>query len=301
MTKVTSKIIADFLSKNLIGKDIIITGPSPIDSIKKDTFFFVKSKFIKNFKIPNNTLAIASKQIPIPKNASLIISKNPRYDFIKIINKFFVKEFKFNIDRNVTIPKSCLIDKDVFIGKNVTIGENVRIGKNSKIYSNVYIGDNVVIGRNSTIKPGAILGTAGFGFGFDDDNSEPIEFNHSGSVEIGNNVHIGANTCIDQGTFSNTIIEDNVKIDNLVHISHNCIIRKNSIIIACAEISGGVIIDESCWISPNVSIKQKCHIGKKSFIGLGAVVIKDIPENTKVMGVGALSLKQFLSLKKILD
>lgn len=297
MTKVTSKVIADFLSQKLVGKDISITAPSPMDSVKKNTFFFIKPKFIKDYEIPENTLAIVSKKKFLPKSSSLIISKNPRYDFIKIINNFFIKKIEFKIDQSVMIPKSCLIHKDVFIGKNVIIGENVKIGKNSKIFSNVYIGDNVKIGKNATIKSGAVIGTSGFGYDFDN-NGEPISFNHFGSVKIGDNVDIGANTCIDQGTFNNTIIEDNVKIDNLVHIAHNCTIKKNCVITACAEISGNVVIEKGCWISPNISVKQKIHVGENSLIGLGSVVIKDIPRNAKVMGVGALSMRQFLSLKK---
>jgi len=297
MNKVTSKDIADFLSKKLLGKNILITGPSPIDLVKKNTFFFLKPKFIDNFEIPENTLAIVSKKKYFSKNASIIISKNPRYDFIRVLKKFFIQKTLFKIDEDVVIPKSCLIHKDVFIGKNVIIGENVEIGKNSKIFSNVYIGDNVKIGNNSNIKPGAVIGTSGFGYDFNK-NHKPISFNHFGSVKIGDNVDIGANTCIDQGTFGDTIIEDNVKIDNLVHIAHNCIIKKNCIITACAEISGNVTVEEGCWISPNVSLKQKIHIGKKSLIGLGSVVIKDMPKNTKVMGLSALSLRQFLSLKK---
>ena len=297
MKKVNSKEIANFLSKNFLGKNVLITGPSPIDSIKKNTFFFVKPKLVNDFEIPDNTLAILSKQKPFPRNSSLIISENPRYDFIRVIKNFFIKKLEFKIDKNTIVPKSCLIHKDVFIGKNVVLGENVKIGKNSKIYPNVYIGDNVEIGKNTNIKPGVVIGTSGFGYDFDK-NRKPISFNHFGSVKIGNNVDIGANTCIDQGTFSNTIIEDNVKIDNFVQIAHNCIIKKNCIVTACAEISGNVTIEENCWISPNISIKQKIHVGKNSLIGLGSAVIKDLPKNTKVMGVGALSLKQFLSLKK---
>ena len=297
MKKITSKIIANFLSQDLIGKDIKINGACSIDNIKDYNFFFINSKFTKNINVPNNTLAIAPKKFKISKNSSLIISSNPRRDFIKTINKFFLKNFDFKIDKNTRVPKSCLIDSDVYIGKNVTIGENVQIGKKSKIFPNVYIGDNVKIGSYAVIKPGAVLGSSGFGYDFDK-NGEPIEFNHIGSVQIGNNVHIGANTCIDQGTLNNTIIEDNVKIDNLVHLSHNCIVKKNSIIAASAEISGGVIIEESCWISPNVSIKQKCHIGKKSLIGMGAVVINDIPKNTKVTGISALTLREYVALKK---
>ena len=111
------------------------------------------------------------------------------------------------------------------------------IEEGTKINHNVVISDNVKIGKNCYIKSGAILGEDGFGFDFEKDGI-PIRIPHIGSVVIGENVEIGSNTVIVRGTLNDTIIEDNVKMDDQVCIAHNCKIGKSSLVIAFAEISG---------------------------------------------------------------
>ncbi len=109
---------------------------------------------------------------------------------------------------------------------------------------------------------------------------------------IGDNVEIGANTCIDRGTLSNTVIGNYVKIDNLCHIAHNVQIGENSTIIALSMIAGSVKIGKNCWIAPCAAIKEKLVVNDGSLVGLGAVVIRDVVSGDVVAGVPARSIKK---------
>jgi UDP-3-O-[3-hydroxymyristoyl] glucosamine N-acyltransferase len=107
---------------------------------------------------------------------------------------------------------------------------------------------------------------------------------HVGGVRIGEFVDIGANCSVDQGTFSPTVIEDFVKIDNGVHIAHNVQIGTRTLITAHAEISGSVQIGCDVWIGPNASLRDRIKVGNGALIGIGSVVTKDVNEKTVVYG-----------------
>ena len=109
---------------------------------------------------------------------------------------------------------------------------------------------------------------------------------------------MGSNNTIARGTINNTIIEDHVKIDDNVHIAHNCCISKNTIITACVEISGSVKVGKNCWIGPNSSIIQKINIGNNCTIGIGAILTKDVKDNSKIMGLNSIDLKSLVRFKK---
>ena len=103
---------------------------------------------------------------------------------------------------------------------------------------------------------------------------------------------MGANTCIDRGALSDTIIGDHTKINNLCHIAHNNIIGKNVAIAGCVNVSGGNIIEDDVWIAPNSSIRGYVHIGEHAFIGMGAVIVKDVPAGETWVGNPARKLEK---------
>lgn len=139
---------------------------------------------------------------------------------------------------------------------------------------------------DADIGEGTIIGSSGFGFVKDTDGKW-IEMPHVGNVIIGKNVRIGANCCVDRGTIEDTVIGDGTKIDNLVHIAHNCKIGKNVIICAGVTFCGSVTVEDDVWLAPGTVIKEGVTIGKGARTGLGAVVIKDVPPGKLVYGVPA--------------
>jgi len=214
-----------------------------------------------------------------------ILVKNPYLAFSKIATLFneLGENGKYSIHESVvfgnnskpeennsirahsTIGDNCLLGKDIQIGSNVTVGDNVVIGSNTVIHSNVTIESNVKIGANCVFFSGSRIGTDGFGYAPDDDGSW-AKIPQTGGVIIEDNVHIGANTTIDCGAIDNTIIKTGVKIDNLVHIAHNCVIGENTIIAAMAGFAGSSKIGKACMIGggarigPNISIADRTVI-----------------------------------------
>lgn len=163
-----------------------------------------------------------------------------------------------------------------------------------------HISGYVVIGKNRKVKAGAVIGYEGFGFERHPDGT-PFRIPHIGRVVIGNNVEIGANTVIARGTVGDTVIRDNVKIDDCVFIGHNCQIGANTLIVAGAVICGSVTIGEGCWIGAGCRIKEKVTVGDGAVIGIGAIVIKDVPAGETRAGVQAYPLEVMQELDRTLN
>ena len=256
--------------------DVNIKGVSRYSDIGSKILSFIKSTELNKFEG-----VLISR---VNSNGNVIISNNPRLDFMRAL--LIIKEnIGFITDRSKPI-----VHPTVELGENVILEHGVTIGAGTIIEHNVVIAKGTKVGKNCLIRANASIGSDGFGF----ERSEsgvPVKFIHLGGVSIGNNVEIGSCTCIARGTLSDTVIEENVKIDNLVHIAHNCIIRKGAFIIACAEISGGVDVGKNSWVAPNSSINQKLVIGQSSLVGLAAVVTKNVRDNDIVIGNPARPLK----------
>ena len=150
--------------------------------------------------------------------------------------------------------------------------------KNSFIQAGAIVYDNVRIGDNCIIAANAVIGDAGFGFSRDS-GGEFISMPHFGGVTIGNNVEIGPGSVVDCGTFGDTILESNIRIDNMVQIAHNVTIASGTRIMAGVSISGGVQIGRDCWIAPKAMLRDKIKIGNNVLIGCSSMVTIDIPDN----------------------
>lgn len=287
-------IIAKFLQKELVGEDIDIVTFSSLSHITVHSVVFVKKYSDEYFDVLNNArdiLAIACEEYRNKLLVPHIISTNPRLDYLRVVGKFFVEEeFSTGIHPTAVVEKGAKIGKNVLVGAHCYIGSKVSVGDNTIILHNTSIYGDVSIGADGYIKPGVVIGGPGFGFEYDEDGV-PVHFPHTGSVKIGNNVYIGANTSIDRATIDSTIIEDNVKIDDLVHVAHNCIIKENTLITGGAMLGGGVVVEKNAWISPNSTIHQKLKIGKHAKVGIGSVVLRNVKDDTIVFGVPANKVK----------
>ncbi len=268
-------------------KEEMIQGYSSIYEYKKDTITWLKNKEI--YKKTKDDVKDLIKLIVLPndfenidKFLNYIKVDNPHRVFFNIIEEFFANKSNWFIGENNIISSSTIIHPNVYIGHNCVIGNNVQIGEGTKIYNNVTISDDVVRGTNCVIKSGAIIGEEGFGYIKEKDGTYR-RVPHLGSVTIGNNVEIGANTTIEKGVMENTIIKNGVKIDDLCQISHNVCIGENTVIISHSSIYGSVKIGENCWIASSV-IRNQITIGNNVTVGMGSVVTKNIKDNSVVFG-----------------
>ena len=176
------------------------------------------------------------------------------------------------------IGASCVIGEHAKIGAGaklypgVVIGDRAAIGDNTLLHPNVAIYHSVAIGKNCIIHSGTVIGSDGFGFA-------PIrggwqKIHQLGAVVIGDNVEIGSNTSIDRGALGNTVIGDNVIIDNLVHIAHNVKIGKGSAIAGCVGIAGSATLGEGCTVAGAVAINGHITIANNSHFHGGTIVTK---------------------------
>jgi len=264
------------------GVDIKIEGVSPFDTAVESDLTF--SKNLVQDVAGVAVIAAMSDLSPVIEFSGVLLSNNPRLTFIKALN-FLVSEVGFS-----TWDSPSVIHPTAKIGQNVVIEDGCFVGANTIIEHNVVLHAGTRIGENSRIRSCSSIGGDGFGFERIQDGT-PLRFPHLGGVVIGNSVEIGSCTAVACGTLSDTVIEDNVKIDNLVHIAHNCLIRNGAFVIACAEISGGVEVGRNSWIAPNSCTHQKVVIGEDSIVGLGSVVTKDVPANSVYAGNPAKKIR----------
>lgn len=285
------------LSKDAVIGDInkIVEGVAPLSNAIENKLVFCKRDNISElFDIKKCTVIVPKTVDPsiLPKGNTYILAENPRLIFIRTMHLLHPKTVKPCIDTHACIHPSAQVDPNVYIGPFAYIGPNCVIGKNSVIYPNVSILQNTTVSESVLIFSGTVIGGDGFGYERDEKN-ELIGFPHLGSVYIGKNVEIGSNTSIDRGSLSNTEIGEGTKIDNLVHVAHNVKIGKHCEIIAHAMLGGSVVIGDYTRIAPGAQIMNGLTIGKNVLVGLGAVVIKDIPDNTVVAGVPARKIDEF--------
>lgn len=236
-------------------------------------------------KINYGVIICSDKRVhEVKDSCTYIMVENPRFEFAKVL-----KMFKESSDNQSILYSDWRLDPSIKLGKDVRVGHNVVIENNCIIGDKSVIGHNTVIHYGTIIGEGAVIGSnctiGGIGFGYEkNEKEEYTALTHIGNVKIGNGVEIGNNTCIDRAVLGSTIIKDNVKIDNLVHIAHGVVIGRNSLIIANSMIAGSVEIGANCWISPSVSIKNKLFVGENTLIGMGAVVLKNVDSNQVIIG-----------------
>jgi UDP-3-O-[3-hydroxymyristoyl] glucosamine N-acyltransferase len=175
--------------------------------------------------------------------------------------------------------------------------ETAVIGKNCVLGAHVWIGIGVVVGEGCVIQPGAKIGQDGFGYERDEDGRW-VPKEHEFTVRLGNDVHIGANTCIDRGSWRDTHIMQGARIDNLVHIAHNVVVCSDAMIVAGAEVSGSVTVGADAWIGPNACIMQRVVVGPGALIGMGSVVLKDVRAHTTVAGNPARVINENVGVRE---
>jgi UDP-3-O-[3-hydroxymyristoyl] glucosamine N-acyltransferase len=220
------------------------------------------------------------------------------------------------IDPTATVGNGARIGAGSYIGPqvvignkstiypNVTILDGSTIGENTVIWSGTVIRERCHIGNDCILHPNATIGADGFGFRPDPQRGL-VKIPQIGNVIIGNNVEIGANTCVDRGKFSSTILGDGCKIDNLVQIGHNSKLGKFCIMAGNSGLAGSVTLGNGVIIGGSASIKDHATIGDGAIVGAGSGVTGDIPAGKTMLGYPAVeardALKQWAILKRLVN
>lgn len=273
-----------------------INKPVNFDPANRDScaLMWIKQKKIENLYFLEAGTVICPADVDRTKinpNVNYFISHNPRQSFAKVLRTFFTPTKKIGISTTAFIHYTVKIGNNPSIGHFVTIHENVVIGDNVHIDDHTVIKENTAIGSNVTIGANCTIG--GVGFGYEQDEAGDYELiPHIGNVIISDHVEIGNNTTIDRAVMGATILEENVKVDNLVHIAHGVRVGRNSMIIANAMVAGSVQVGENVWVAPSSSIINGVTIGKNTVIGMGAVIVKQVGEKDVMVGNPGRSIKK---------
>ena len=175
------------------------------------------------------------------------------------------------------------------------IHPTARIGARTIIFPGAYIGPDVELGSDCVVGPNAALGQPGYGYEWvapDDGDDGRWEYKeHTFGVLTGDNVHVGANACIDGGRHRRTVIGTGSKIDGGVHIAHNVWLGRDCLVIANAMIAGSCEIEPEVIVNPSACIRDHTRVGFRAIIGMGAVVTKDVPAGEVWVGNPAKKLR----------
>ena len=312
----------DDLLKDLKLKDIENFGNDLVHDIKdlqisdkEHLTFFHSKKYHLQASKTKASYCITLKNLAhyLPKECTPICVDNVLLIISQITSKFYpdainddfdnsvkkIEELNFNnkiqYGHNVLVGENVKIGKNCLIGHNTIIEKNVNIGSNCSIGSNIII-RNTIIEDNVAILDGCVIGKKGFGFF--PNKQKNLRYPHIGIVLIGENSEIGCGATIDRGSMSNTIIGKNTFLDNQIHIAHNNKIGDNCIIAGQVGFAGSSTLGNNVMIGGQAGISGHLKIGNNVQIGGGSGVIKDISDNSKVMGYPSKDLRQFLKDNK---
>ncbi len=261
-----------------------VEGFSSLVNYKPNTFTWIKKQenISDDMKLEDIALVITSHEVT-GNFKNFIRTNESKRAFFFIIDHFFEnKEERPPIGEFTYIGSNVKIGKNVRIGHNCTLDGDITIGDNTIIWNNVSIIHRVTIGCNTEIQSGTIIGHDGFGY-TEDDNHIKTMIKHYGGVVIGNNVLISSNVCVVRGTIDDTVIDDGSKIDNLSHIAHNCYLGENSALAFPCFLGGSSRIERNGYIAGAI-IRNQCTVHENGFVGMGAVVTKNVPPDTIVIG-----------------
>ncbi|WP_026704748.1 UDP-3-O-(3-hydroxymyristoyl)glucosamine N-acyltransferase [Flavobacterium soli] len=326
MKSFTIQEINDLLKGELIGNtNQKINSPEQLEMAKNDEISFIgNKKYEKLWETSQACAAVVNQDISIEpgENRAFIKVKNADLAMSQVLELFAPPPPAFHTDihPNAVIDATAKIGNGSRIGAGCYIGPNVVIGENTTIYPNVTVLDECTIGNRTTIwsgtvvrerchigndcivHPNATIGADGFGFRPCAERGL-VKIPQIGNVIIGNGVEIGANSCVDRGKFSSTVLGDGCKIDNLVQIGHNSRLGKFCIMAGNSGLAGSVTLGNGVIIGGSASIKDHTTIGDGAIVGAGSGVTCDIPAGKTMLGYPAIeardALKQWAILKRL--
>lgn len=250
---------------------------------------------------------------PSPSYPTVIRVAEPRTAFARVISRFHpMAELKSGIHPTAVVGSQVELGVRIYLGPHTTIGDGSRIGDRASIGASCYIGrrvtlgedcvlhpnvtiyDDVNIGRGTILHSGCVIGADGFGYTME--HGRWHKFPQIGRVEIGDYVEIGANSCVDRAALGVTSIGEGAKLDNMVHVGHNCRIGCHVVVAAQTGFSGGVIVEDHAVIGGQVGIGDKARIETRAVLGSGCGVLssKVIRAGETVWGTPARPLKRHL-------
>lgn len=307
--------LAEWLGLTFEGDgEIEVSGGAPLETAGSADLAFVGTR--RAAEQADRSAAgclIVPMEWPSPSGRTVIRAADPRGAFARALNRFYpTAELKPGVHATAIVGRDVTLGALAYIGPNAVVGDGARIGVATSIGAGCYVGkrvslgegcilhpnvtvyENVDIGRGSILHSGCVIGADGFGFVME--NGRWHKFPQVGRVEIGDFVEIGANSCVDRAALGVTSIGEGTKLDNMVHVGHNCRIGRHVVVAAQTGFSGGVVVEDYAVIGGQVGIGDKARIGERATLGSGCGILtsKIVAPGSTVWGTPARPLKQHL-------
>ena len=303
-----------------------INAPEQLEKAQEGEITVIGNrKYAKLWDNSNASAAVIDEKIALEPGDNRVLIRVPNADLAmaQILELFDpgLPAFEEEIHPTAVVHETASLGKGCKIGANCYVGKNVVLGEGTVLYPNVTIMDDTTIGNGCIIWSGTVIrerteighlcifhtnvsiGADGFGFRPSPDGRGLVKIPQIGNVVIGNAVEIGANSCVDRGKFSSTIVGDGCKIDNLVQIAHNSIMGRSCIMAGHSGLAGSVTLGDGVVIGGSASIKDHLTLGSGVTVGAGSGVAADVAPGKTVLGYPAADsremLKQWLALRKL--
>jgi UDP-3-O-[3-hydroxymyristoyl] glucosamine N-acyltransferase len=310
MPSVSLSTIVSFVSGRYDGPDTTITGVAPLSEAGEGQISFLSNpKYAPQLATTRAAAVLVANDLP-GDSPNWIRVANPYYAMARVVGEFFAQRpAPKGVSPHAAIASTAKVGRNVAVGAFTSIGDDVVLGDDVIVYPNVTIeagtsiGDGTVvypqvsiynasrIGRRCIIHSGVVIGSDGYGFATEGGRHYKIP--QVGIVRIEDDVEIGAGTTIDRAALGETVIGEGTKIDNLVQIGHNVRVGKHCFLVSQVGIAGSTELGDYVAVAGQSGFAGHLKIGNRVQVAAKSAVLEDVPDDTKVMGIPAVSFREF--------
>lgn len=309
--------LAEYVGGRVVGDPgLAIRGMAPFESAGPgDLTLAVEKKYRNRLAATRASAVIVSPEIASPEKTLLQVA-NPKLAFARLMALFYPRRrLAGGISPLAHIGERCRIGAGVSIHPFAYLGNEVVVGEETELFPGVYLGDGCVVGARCVLHPnvvlydgiqvgngviihgGTVIGADGYGYVFDGERQ--VKIPQIGSVIIEDEVEIGANCCVDRATFGATVIETGVKMDNHVHIGHNCRVGEGTLMVAQVGLSGSVEVGRNCVFAGHAGVVHQVKIGDQVTVTAKSAVTKDVPSGCVVSGHPAMDHREWMKVEAL--
>lgn len=295
--------IAEFLGGRVLGDArVVVTGVASLASARSGDLVFVEDlggldgalggaasvvlagEFASEFAGGVVGKGVGAGKGVVDVGKSVVVVEHSRLAFARVVDFLVGRDERSGVDVSAVVDASAVIGVGSWVGAGAVVGAGVVIGVDCRIYPRVVLYPGVVLGDRVVVHAGAVLGSDGFGYVRDAASGSYVKFPQIGSLRVGDDVEIGANSTIDRGALDATVIGRGSKIDNLVHIGHNVVVGEDVVIAAQTGVSGSSVIGNGVVVGGQVGIGD--HVRVEDGVILGAQ--SGVPSRKVVRGKGVV-------------
>ncbi len=315
MTEFTVAALAELVGGRLIGSgDALVVGLADLRTARPDQIGFVRHHRYYEMAAQTEAGALLALE-EFPTKASLIVVADVDLAYAKVATCFHPLPLAKTHDIHPTafVHPEAILEEPVVVGANASvgkarlgagsavmagasIGDGAVVGKDCLLHPNSCVGHNVVLGDRVILQPNAVVGSDGFGYARE--GAKWIKVPQLGTVVVQDDVEVGSNSAIDRGTLGVTTIGRGTKLDNLVHIAHNCTIGEDVVMAAGAMVAGSTVLGDRCVLAGQVGVAGHLKIASDCRFAGDTVVLKDIPESGDYMGHPVMPKRKYLRLMR---